>query len=85
MKLPLEIEKLILSFVDTCNNCKIIIIDEEYCEYYNNEYIICMKCQNCFNLCDNCKKLYQDTLFCRFCGSICKYLCAICLDNMKLN
>jgi len=80
MYIPVDVIELILSFVDKCNNCDIIIINEDF--YWNDDMqLICFRCRDNFKLCQNCKNLYECSLYCRFCGSICKYLCKNCVPK----
>lgn len=78
MYIPEDLINLILSFVDKCNHCQKIIIDEEYYNDYN-DCLICFRCKDCFKICQTCRRLYDCSIYCRFCMGICKYLCKKCL------
>lgn len=80
MYLPEDLIKIIFSFLSFCNNCKISFIDEEYFVNDNNDFI-CFRCKDQFKLCQSCKSLYECSMYCRFCGSICKYLCKNCVPK----
>lgn len=84
MYIPNELINLILSFLDNCNECKKIIIEERF--YKNeNKKSICLFCRDKYYRCNMCKILFKESLYCEVCKIECKSLCKICVQDFYFN
>lgn len=80
MYIPTDLVNLIFSFLSFCNNCNKSIITEDY--YFDDDKnFICINCKIQFKICQECKNLFECSMYCRFCMGLCKYLCKNCIPK----